>query len=69
MYVGSKNPITEEAVTTIVTRVRQSTVWELVDALGDRKLAKVLALLDECSTPATVDSVCSVPSHGRCVRW
>jgi DNA polymerase-3 subunit delta len=51
LYVGPNNPITEEAVSQVVTRARQSTVWELIDALGERKLAKVLALLDDVFDP------------------
>ncbi len=34
LYVGAKSPITEEAVAAVVTRVRQSSVWELLDVLG-----------------------------------
>lgn len=45
LYVGAAQPITEEAVAAVVTRVRQSTVWELVDALGRRRLDRALAAL------------------------
>jgi DNA polymerase-3 subunit delta len=51
LYVGPNNPITEDAVSQVVTRVRQSTVWELIDALGDRKLARVLGLLGDVFDP------------------
>lgn len=45
LYVGEGQPITEEAVAKLVTRVRQSTVWELIDALGRRRLDRALAAL------------------------
>ena len=51
LYVGTSNAITEEAVSQVVTRVRQSTVWELIDALGERRLARVLALVGEVFDP------------------
>lgn len=51
LYVGPKQPITEDAVATIVTRVRQSTVWELIDALGRRKMAAALATLADVYDP------------------
>lgn len=47
LYVGPGGPITEEAVAKVVTRVRQSTVWELLDALSARKLDKALGMLAE----------------------
>jgi DNA polymerase-3 subunit delta len=45
LYVGAKNPITEDAVAAAVTRVRQSSVWELMDAVGRRNTAGALAVL------------------------
>lgn len=45
LYVGAGKPIGEDAVAAVVTRVRQSTVWELVDALGRRRLDRALAVL------------------------
>ncbi|MFO0761152.1 MAG: DNA polymerase III subunit delta [Byssovorax sp.] len=51
LFVGPKQPITEDAVALIVTRVRQSTVWELIDLLGKRKLAPVLATLADVYDP------------------
>jgi DNA polymerase-3 subunit delta len=45
LYVGAGQPITEDAVAKVVTRVRQSTVWELIDALGRRRLDRALAAL------------------------
>jgi DNA polymerase-3 subunit delta len=51
LYVGPKQPITEDAVATIVTRVRQSTVWELIDALGRRQMAAALATLADVYDP------------------
>ncbi len=51
LYVGPKQPMTEDAVAAIVTRVRQSTVWELIDALGKRRMAEALATLADVYDP------------------
>ncbi|MFT3776302.1 MAG: DNA polymerase III subunit delta [Minicystis sp.] len=51
LYVGPKNPITEDAVAAVVTRVRQSTVWELLDVLGKRDTAGALAILADVFDP------------------
>jgi DNA polymerase-3 subunit delta len=45
LYVGPKQPITEEAVAQVVIRVRQSTVWELIGAISQRRLDRALAAL------------------------
>ncbi|MDI1448357.1 DNA polymerase III subunit delta [Polyangium sp. 6x1] len=45
LFVGEGKPITEDAVVTMVARVRPSSVWELLDALTRRKLDKALAVL------------------------
>ncbi len=45
LYVGEGSPIDEDAVAAVVTRVRQETVWALVDALATRDLGKALAAL------------------------
>lgn len=45
LFVGEGKPITEDAVATMVTRVRPSNVWDLIDALGKRRLDKALATL------------------------
>jgi len=51
LYVGPRSPITEDAVAAIVTRVRQSSVWELLDALGRRNAAAALAILADVFDP------------------
>ena len=51
LYVGPKKPITEDAIAAIVTRVRQSSVWELIDAIGRRKLGQALGLLADVFDP------------------
>lgn len=51
LYVGEGAPITEEAIDVIVVRTRQSTVWELIDAIGRRDLAKALAALADVYDP------------------
>jgi DNA polymerase III subunit delta len=45
LFVGEGKPITEDAVATMVTKVRPSSVWELIDALTRRRLDKALATL------------------------
>ena len=51
LYVGLKQPFTEEAVAQIVTKVRPSSVWTLIDALGRRRRADALATLAEVFDP------------------
>jgi DNA polymerase-3 subunit delta len=51
LYVGPKQPITEDAIAQVVIRVRQSTVWELIDALGRRRLDRALAALADVYDP------------------
>ena len=51
LYVGAEAPITEDAVAAVVTRVRQSSVWELIDALGRRNTAAALAVLADVFDP------------------
>ncbi|HZF47469.1 MAG TPA: DNA polymerase III subunit delta, partial [Polyangiaceae bacterium] len=51
LFVGKGAPITEDAVAKVVIRVRQSTVWELIDALGKRKLDRALASLADVYDP------------------
>ncbi len=49
LFVGAGREITEEALAQLITRVRQDTVWALVDALSERKLARVLEVLADAS--------------------
>ena len=51
LYVEPKQPITEDAIAQVVIRVRQSTVWELIDALGRRRLDRALAALADAYDP------------------
>ena len=51
LYVGAGQPITEDAVAAVVTRVRQSSVWELIDEVGRRNTAKALAVLADVFDP------------------
>lgn len=51
LYVGAGAPIGEDAVAAIVTRVRQSSVWELLDAVGRRNTAAALAILADVYDP------------------
>ena len=47
LYVGEGGTIDEAALSAVVTRVRQDTVWMLVDAVAARDLGKSLASLDD----------------------
>src|SRR5690606_9300603 len=47
LYVGEGRRIDEEAVAAVVTRIRQDTVWALVDALAARNLGAALAALSD----------------------
>jgi DNA polymerase-3 subunit delta len=51
LFVGPRQPITEDAVAAQVTRVRQSSVWELMDAIGRRQTAAALAVLADTFDP------------------
>lgn len=51
LFVGPKNPITEEAVTTLVTRVAQSSVWELIGAISKRQTGRAIALVGDVFDP------------------
>ncbi len=51
LYVGPRQPITEDAVAAQVTRVRQSSVWELMDAIGRRQTAAALTVLSDTFDP------------------
>lgn len=51
LYVGDGAPISEDAVAEVVTKVRQGSVWGLVGALGQRRLDRALAALDEVFDP------------------
>ncbi|MCA9556557.1 MAG: DNA polymerase III subunit delta, partial [Myxococcales bacterium] len=51
LYVGPGGTISEEAVSAVVTRVRQETVWQLVDALAARDLGGALAAMHDAYDP------------------
>lgn len=51
LYVGSGEPITEDAIATCLVRMRQSTVWELTNAVGRRELGPALAALNDVYDP------------------
>src|SRR5262249_17734075 len=51
LYVGPKRPIEDEAVFAVVTRVRQSTVGGLLDAIGKRRLGRALTALADGVDP------------------
>jgi DNA polymerase III subunit delta len=45
LFVGPKAEITEDAVAAVVVRVRQSSVWELLDTVARRDSGRALAVL------------------------
>lgn len=51
LYVGPAQPITEDAVSVCVTRVRLADTWKLVDAASTKDLGKVLALFADVYDP------------------
>src|SRR5262249_15372361 len=52
LFVGENADITEDAVAECVVKLRPSTVWELVGAVGRRDLGAALAALDRVYDPA-----------------
>jgi DNA polymerase-3 subunit delta len=51
LYVGVGGPITEQAVSVNVTRVRLADTWNLVDAASTKDLGRVLALFADVYDP------------------
>jgi len=51
LYVGLEQPITEDAVSVCVTRVKMADTWNLVDAASTKELGKVLALFADVYDP------------------
>lgn len=51
LYVGPGAVIGEAAVASVVTRVTQSTVWELIDAISARRTGRALGALSEVFDP------------------
>lgn len=60
LYVGEKQPITEEAVHACIARVRVGSVWGLSDAVAARDRATALRLLNENYDPRDR----GLPLHG-----
>jgi DNA polymerase III subunit delta len=51
LYAGANQPITEDAVTECIARVRTADTWALVDAVGARDLARALKVLADAYDP------------------
>lgn len=51
LYVGPGAAITKEAVAAVVTRLRQSTIWELLDTIASRRLDRALQVLGDVFDP------------------
>jgi DNA polymerase-3 subunit delta len=51
LYVGPGQPLTEDAIGACIIRMRQSTVWELIGAVGKRDLGPALRALEDVYDP------------------
>jgi DNA polymerase-3 subunit delta len=51
LFVGPGKPLTEDAIATCIIRMRQSTVWELIGAVGKRDLGPALRALEDVYDP------------------
>lgn len=51
LYVGAEGTIDEDVVGTCLVRIKTSTVWELVGAIGHRDMGRALAALDAVYDP------------------
>ena len=51
LHAGEGNPVTEDAVSQCVARVRTGSTWDLVDAVGRRDLGASLRLLADVYDP------------------
>lgn len=52
LFVGAGAEITEETVDQVIPVVRPATVWELLDAIGQRRVGAALAALGKVFDPA-----------------
>lgn len=51
LYVGEGKPIDDDAIHAVITRIREASIWELVDALAARNLEKALLTLRQLDVP------------------
>jgi DNA polymerase-3 subunit delta len=51
LYVGPGQPFTEDAISACLVKMRTSTVWEMINAVGKRDLGPALAALDDVYDP------------------
>ena len=65
LYIGANNPITEEAAAECVVRVRTTTVWELVSAVGERDAGRALGALEQVYEPQDRGLRRMEPAAGR----
>lgn len=52
LYLGGSGTITEETVGSLIPVVRPSTVWELLEAVADRNIARALSSLAKVYDPS-----------------
>lgn len=51
LYVGAGQPITAQAIQEVVSPISQATVWQVVDAISQRRTGDALALLSSVYDP------------------
>ncbi len=51
LYVGEKAPITEDAVSAVITRVRTDDAWAVVDAVGSKDFERAIATFRDAFDP------------------
>lgn len=51
LFVGLGGKITNEAVSSVVAKVRETDIWELTSAVGARDFPRALSLLDQVYAP------------------
>jgi DNA polymerase III subunit delta len=51
LYAGAGNTVSEEHVAECLVRLRTASVWQLVDAVGQRDVARALAMLHDVYDP------------------
>ncbi len=60
LYVGPSGRVDEATIAAVVTRVRPSTSWDLVDAVAQRRLGAALSILDRVDTDSELPLLGSI---------
>ncbi len=51
LYVGEKTPITEDAISAVIARVRTDDAWAVVDAVGNKNFERAIATFRDAFDP------------------